>query len=112
MKVLILDDNPIRLSLFRSKLIGHTVFTTMTSEEAIDALKSDDFDIVSLDHDLGGEQMVDSGKGTGYEVAEFLSKNPDRMPKEIYIHSYNPVGAKNMQRILPGSILAPGNWKS
>jgi len=39
------------------------------------------FDYLFLDHDLGGKQMVNSRENTGYEVAEWLSKNKLKKPK-------------------------------
>ena len=49
-------------------------------------------------------------EATGYTVAKWLRDHPDKKPNRIIIHSFNNVGAKNMQDILPGSILAPGYW--
>jgi hypothetical protein len=57
-------------------------------------------------------QMVESGgkEPTGYDVAKWLSENPDRQPNQIYIHSLNTVGARNIHNILPSSKLAPKAW--
>jgi len=70
------------------------------------------YDILSIDHDLGGKTYVESGEGTGYEVAEWLYENPDRKPKEIYLHSLNSAGRKNMKNVLPESVEAPFAWKN
>lgn len=111
MKILILDDSQIRLKKFKQKLIGHDVTYVETAEDAIVELSHNKFDVISLDHDLGGKQMVDSGEGTGWEVAKFLYENPQFKPKgHIHIHSYNPIGAENMKELLPEAILSPGNW--
>ena len=110
MDILILEDNEERCMHFRKNLINHEVNITEFSKEAISLLEKKDYDILFLDHDLGGMQMVTSGEGTGYEVAEWLSKNQNRKPKRIYIHSLNEPGRKNMKSVLPESIEAPFAW--
>lgn len=112
MKILILDDDMLRHYQFKQNFIGHAITDVQTVEAAIRYLKTEKFDAAFLDHDLGGHSMVDSfgEEPTGYTLAKWMAENPDRKPERIYIHSYNPVGAKNMQDLLPGSILAPGLW--
>lgn len=112
MKILILDDDMLRHYLFQKNFIGHVLEHTQTAQAAIRHLQNTNYDAVFLDHDLGGHSYVDSHgeEETGYTVAKWLADNPDRKPKIIYIHSYNTVGAKNMQDLLPGSQLHPGLW--
>jgi len=110
MKILILDDDSVRQREFSRRLIGEDVAHTFTAKETIDQLKLNIYDILFLDHDLGGKINVTSGEGTRFEVAEWIKENPDRKPHHIIIHSYNPIGAKNMQQCLPGSVLCPGIW--
>ena len=95
MNILFLDDDENRLTIARKRWNGHELVTVMTSTEAIDALKKIKFDFVSLDHDLGGEVYVKSGKNTGYEVAQFIARMKDP-PPIVVIHSWNSVGARNM----------------
>ena len=68
-----------------------------TANEAINALKEFDFSVVSLDHDLGTIE-------TGYSVLAWLEKevaeNMMTAPKDIRIHSANPVGRKRMEAAL------------
>jgi len=109
--VLILEDDPFRVKAFKRKFIGHSVTVTDNATEAIVLLKSKSWDYLFLDHDLGGEQMVSSGPGTGYEVAKFLEENPQYQPVNIALHSLNPSGRKNMQMALPEAIEAPFCWK-
>jgi len=61
-------------------------------EECVDILQNCNIDIISLDHDLGEEK-------TGYDVVKFMVQE-GIFPKEIYIHSANPVGAQNMKDLL------------
>ena len=97
---------------FKRNFVGHVIIGVQTVDAAIRYLKEEKFDAGFFDHDLGGHSMVDSfsEEPTGYTLAKWLAENPDRKPERIYIHSYNPVGAKNMQNLLHGSILAPGLW--
>jgi CheY-like chemotaxis protein len=112
MNVLVLDDSLERLKMFRQNLIGHSVTTVETSKDAIMKLSQNDYEYLFLDHDLGGKAFVKSGEGTGFEVAVWLSKHPERKPRQIVIHSFNPTGAQNMKSVLPEAQLAPGCWTS
>ena len=110
MKILILDDDRIRHTHFIRNFSHHEVTNVETAEEAIKALADFDFDAVFLDHDLGGEIFVNSFGpilNTGYTVAKWLAENPDRRPKHIYVHSLNPIGAKNIQDVLSDAVLVP-----
>jgi len=95
-KILILDDDLGRHTQFKQNMIGHVLTHCETVEECINALETDEFDYVCLDHDLGGEQMVMSGKGTGYEVAQWMAKNEHPSLREVFVHSLNPAGRKNI----------------
>jgi CheY-like chemotaxis protein len=112
MDILILEDDRNRQRIFIERLIGTNAVIVETVEAAIDLLSSQDWDYLFLDHDLGGEQMVPSGPGTGYEVAKWLAENPSRQPPNIIIHSYNPAGAQNMHGVLPNAVVSPGCWDS
>lgn len=114
MRILILEDDAKRHKQFKMNFIGHVLTIVETAHECIEALVKEKFDALFLDHDLGGEQMVASGKGTGYEVALWLSKHIDYAPKEIYVHSLNIPGALNMINVLSGvgiyAVRAPFLW--
>jgi len=110
MRILVLDDSSERLKIFRQNLIGHMVDCVKTAREAIDLLSKVEYEIVFLDHDLGDRVMVASGPGTGYEVAEWLSAHPDKQPRMIFIHSFNPAGAQRMKSVLASAVVAPGIW--
>jgi CheY-like chemotaxis protein len=93
MRVLFLDDDPVRHKAMRDMLPGIT--HVYTADEAIEALSVGDYSEVFLDHDLGGEVYVDSEEyNTGMTVAKWLAKN--KQDATIIIHSYNPIGARNM----------------
>jgi CheY-like chemotaxis protein len=124
MNILILDDDPNpedpskcgenRIAAFRRKFISHSVEWVKTATEAIAMLaeKPDGYwDALFLDHDLGGESYVPSGPGTGYEVACWLEKHPEKKPGQIFLHSLNPVGRDNMKSALPEAQHAPWAWQ-
>lgn len=112
MDILVLEDDPIRQKIFSEKLIGSSFVIVSTAKEAIKKLAEKNWDYAFLDHDLGGEIYVESGEGTGYEVAEWLAAHPEHHPRFVIIHSFNPAGAQKMQDVLPKATLAPGCWKS
>lgn len=100
-KILILDDDSTRHSLFAVKYASENLTHVETVSDAIDELKGNKFDYVFLDHDLGGTQMVESGPGTGYEVAEWIANNEESHPNKcVMLHSLNPPGRKNMCNVL------------
>ena len=61
-------------------------------DECIKLLDVKNVEIISLDHDLGT-------KKSGYDVAMYMVKN-NIYPKQIYIHSANPVGAQNIYELI------------
>jgi hypothetical protein len=115
-KVLVLDDALERLIQFTEKYGEEwTVVITTTANQCIEQLKLQTFDLICLDHDLGGESYVASGPGTGYEVAWFIAQQlGPQKAGVVVIHSMNTVGAKNMQNVLKDAhiqtIMAPGYW--
>ncbi len=127
LRILILDDDPnpddpqnpakvgqTRIPGFRRKFIGHNIKWVMTATEAIAELSDNPegyWDVLCLDHDLGGVPYVKSGPGTGYEVAVWLERNPEKKPPQIFLHSLNRVGRDNMKAALPEAVHAPFAWK-
>ena len=110
MKILILEDSSERTLGFFRNLGEHDLCFVKTAQEAVNQLSDDDWDVIFLDHDLGGKIMQPSDENSGYGVACWLEKNPDRKPALIIVHSLNPVGAIKIWRALPGSHLLPGAW--
>ena len=101
MNVLILEDSKERIPIFNKVLKDDIPVVVETAKHAIDLLKNKDWDLLFLDHDLGGQSYVKSGENTGWEVAKWLEEHPDRKPNNIIIHSLNTVGQKNMKDCLP-----------
>lgn len=105
MKVLFLDDNKNRRAIFeRTFSQGITVETAKTAKECIDKIYHG-WDVVFLDHDLGGEEYVDSSvKNCGMEVVRHLEEisafTEPMVPlpeiDKIIVHSLNDPAAENM----------------
>ena len=112
MDILILEDDHVRQEIFLRNLADANAVIVETATDAIQRLSESRWDYLFLDHDLGGTQLVESGPGTGYEVAEWLAENPTFQPPNIVIHSFNPGGAENIKRGLPNAVVAPGCWSS
>jgi CheY-like chemotaxis protein len=109
-RILILEDDHYRHLAFEKALVGNYVKIVETAQECIALLKDESWGALFLDHDLGGEQMVESGDGTGYEVACWLEEYTQRIPPLVIIHSLNPGGAAKMNAALPGSMVVAGAW--
>jgi len=108
MNVFILEDFPDRIEWLKKLFIGHNVTITETVDAAIEELKregagAEPFDMICLDHDLGGQIFVESGDNTGYAVAKAMCEDEiwEKQKRAfVYIHSCNPVGASKMQEVL------------
>lgn len=101
MKILFLDDDRKRISIARQFAIGHDFTAVETVNEAVSQLNQSTFDIISLDHDLGGEVYCKSDEKSGYEVAKHVAALPvEKLPKKVIVHSFNPGGAENMMKAL------------
>ena len=101
-RVFVLEDDPVRIKLFRNAGIGHdlTVVTTLSRPDGAFAQWNPPYDLVYLDHDLGGQVMVDSDEEeTGAAFTRWLPPAGDHQPV-ITIHSFNPVGTQRMFRDL------------
>lgn len=104
MKIFILEDSSVRIQKFIDNLNkqGVIFFIAKSAEEAYEILSEHkEFDLIFLDHDLGGKVFVDSNESnTGYQVAKFITKHNIKS-KRIIAHSLNNVGAENIKNILP-----------
>jgi CheY-like chemotaxis protein len=116
MRVLFLDDDPGRHACLKRLSVGHEVTAVVTAAEAIAALRENEYDLVCLDHDLGGKVFVNStDEDTGYQVAKSLSRPGARIPRRVIVHSFNPDGTARMVRRLRAAgvdvVAAPfGTW--
>jgi CheY-like chemotaxis protein len=97
-KIFILEDSEARIEWFREELGNIFDLTiTTTSSEAI-ASYDPPYDLILLDHDLGGEIYVNPDEGdTGFAFCKFLTSTYKEIPCPVVIHSMNHIGAHNMK---------------
>jgi hypothetical protein len=100
MKVFVLEDDPQRILWFRERFIHDELTLVETAEDGIREFPDREWDLVSLDHDLGGEVYVDSslpntGAGFVRAVVADLAECP-----VVAVHSYNLLGATEMVRLI------------
>lgn len=109
MKVLFLDDCPVRHKEFMENWIGHLVDWAWTAEQAKKFLEVNEYDLVMLDHDLEQQHYAEKCFArTGGEVAQFMANTPERFEKtNIIVHSLNFDGRKRIIQILKSVGLEP-----
>ena len=74
-----------------------------SSQEAIDIVRVRGIpDFISYDHDLGGADT--SLRFIWWLIDCYLEGTFDEFPVNYYVHSQNPVGAKNIRELLQGFI--------
>lgn len=98
MRIFILEDDHERIKTFRRKLIGHELTVVENAQDAITVLSNDQaFDVMFLDHDLGGQQMMAcDDKNTGSEVVRWMLPN-QKVYCPVIIHSLNTPAAMDMK---------------
>lgn len=120
MRVFFLDDDAERHRVFQPNTVGCSwCEQAYNARDAIDAFSKRYFDIVYLDHDLGGpdfEGTLIDGIEDGRFVARWISANADRFRHTFFvIHSLNYDGSMQMQSILTeaklSSVRIPFGWK-
>jgi hypothetical protein len=108
MRVLVLEDNESRVRKFQRELVGNVVDFARDADAALAFIAARAYDLVFLDHDLGGEEMADShGANTGYRVASCLARDGKNGAARVVLHSCNPAGVGMMALALPRAVLAP-----
>lgn len=100
-RILVLEDDVQRIKWFKSVLIGVVADFAVEAQEAIDLVNKNKYDIIFLDHDLGGKQMVDVNEfNTGSTVAKVIAGKDWKDDCDVIIHTYNPDGRENMRAII------------
>jgi hypothetical protein len=101
MKILILEDNPIRIGKFEALFKNQDLRIVQDVESAIVSCLENEYRVMWLDHDLEGKIWEDSNKeNTGYQFIKWLVDNKKAKETLIYIHSMNPIGANRMLNYL------------
>lgn len=101
-RILILEDDPIRIAEFVQGLLGHDLTIVNRAVTASNLLRTELFDVVFLDNDLGGTQELelrDADENCGYQTALTAAQvlGPD---VEVVVHSLNPGAAQAMMDVL------------
>jgi CheY-like chemotaxis protein len=97
-RILFLDDDHRRIDTIRARLESLPCDLTVveTADECIAQLAGGTFDLVLLDHDLGGEIYCDSSReDCGMEVVRWLKKHRGSHGGFI-VHTMNPIAAAAM----------------
>ena len=102
MKIFVLDDSPLRLDIFHRRFDDeHNVWTAQTAKQAIAVLEQQEFDLIFLDHHLGGKPPEYYGQdcdinhaNTGSEVVRWMLNHPNRF--NVIVHSRNEIAAPDM----------------
>ena len=102
LKVLFLDDKPVRHELFTTWC--HGADHCYGYADCVKLLRLGKYDVVSLDHDLGEEDElcipgITNKYPTGTDVAKFIAKLVQK-PNMAILHTYNAMGAISMASIL------------
>ena len=99
--VLVVEDNPERISWFKKHLPADTVYA-MSPSKAENVIGAHRFDVVFLDHDAIPEFVERSDPHyldkTFYNVATMLARQG--YDGQVVIHSHNPVGARRLEHVL------------
>jgi len=103
MKILLLEDNQIRIEKFKQLFKNQDLFIFGNIKDAYLACISNYFPVLFLDHDLDNQVWVNSNEeNTGYQFIKMLIENSNHQVKNslFYIHSMNPGGANRMLNLL------------
>jgi hypothetical protein len=112
MKILFLDDMPVRHEAFLRNHIGHSVDQVWDAKQAIERLNENVYDVACLDHDLAEEhyeqfEAHEYSPGTGMDVVDYICVMPlEKRPKNVIIHSLNPRGVEMVNRLLDAGVRA------
>jgi hypothetical protein len=97
MRIFILEDDHGRIALFRRWFDGHDI-TQVDTCAAVGAFQPP-YDVVFLDHDLGGRQLEDH-EDNGHAFAKLIKGKLGVCP--VIVHSFSPDGARNISEELGG----------
>lgn len=111
-RILFLDDNEERIRGVLLRIpFDVEVVVVRDASTCIDAIIGMDPDVLFLDHDLGGEEMVEEDEhgNTGTAVVRFLVDHGANYPsiKRIILHSLNTPARINMK----GSLDSTGRYE-
>lgn len=117
MSVLLVEDSPERIKLFRQACIGVSLTNLLTAKTAIAWLDDHTPKLIFLDYDLHEHGKDIKESGCGADVVSWLATRSHRFHHTlIVIHSLNEIGAERMYlKLHRHSIIAarmPFVWKN
>ena len=99
MATLFLDDDKERIKKIKAS-VPYTITVVTTAEDCIKKLQEEEWDLIFLDHDLGGETYVDSNrKDCGMEVVRWIAAN-EPIIRNIIVHTHYGEAGETMVQIL------------
>ena len=97
MKIFILEDDKNRIEWFMDEFNGNNITWIDNAYEAKPIILFEKFDIIFLDHDLGGKIYQDSKEeNCGFQIAKIINDGVN-LTTPIIIHSLNYPAAQNMK---------------
>lgn len=120
-RIVVLEDKEKRVNIFKHWFQNYDFACTKVIREGIDMVREKVADYLFLDfdiHDLGDSALRDwlrvSKKRKeldGLDLAEYVARMPEgTRPKNIIIHSRNPIGRKLLKQFLERKKLNPVMW--
>ena len=106
MNILLLEDNPHRITFFQNGLKQHKLTICRHARIAIKALKTQPFDLIFLDHDLNRGVVNPDDENSGSEVARFIVDHEIECGC-IILHTENRVGRESMEALLGNCYVIP-----
>jgi len=92
----ILDDSLERINIFERYLGKDNIDYALNATDAIEKLRSNSYDCIFLDHDLGGGAYLRGEDGDGIDVVKVMVEEGLQLNTSVIIHSMNFGGAQNM----------------
>ena len=94
MQIFILEDDAKRIQAFVDEFAGNQIMITNDAMMAVKLLEHMTFDIVFLDHDLGGKTFVPSDEKSGRHVSRAMAEDERHKNTRVVVHSWNEEAAK------------------
>jgi len=100
-KIFVLEDSLTRIDWFQSKWGIDNVIFTDNPISALNILNSNvHFDVIFLDHDLGGGPYERGVNGDGIDLANWMAEQKIHCDTPIVVHSLNVPGSENIMNAL------------
>lgn len=103
-RILFLDDRSKRIHSALKRFSHDDLTIVATVVECLRFISNEDWDVIYLDHDLGGGEFCDPKSTTcGMEVIRYIEKTewpPEKKRPAFVIHSSNSLAATKMEKAL------------